>query len=32
VVEEGMLGFKRGRKLKKLGLHSQDTANCSSRT
>ena len=26
VVEEGMLGFKRGRKLKKLGLHSQDTA------
>jgi acyl-CoA dehydrogenase len=26
VVEEGMPGFKRGRKLKKLGLHSQDTA------
>jgi len=26
VVEEGMEGFKRGRKLKKLGLHSQDTA------
>jgi alkylation response protein AidB-like acyl-CoA dehydrogenase len=26
VVEEGMSGFKRGRKLKKLGLHSQDTA------
>ena len=26
VVEEGMAGFKRGRKLKKLGLHSQDTA------
>jgi acyl-CoA dehydrogenase len=26
VVEEGMPGFQRGRKLKKLGLHSQDTA------
>jgi len=26
VVEEGMEGFKRGRKLKKLGLQSQDTA------
>jgi alkylation response protein AidB-like acyl-CoA dehydrogenase len=26
VVEEGMRGFRRGRKLKKLGLHSQDTA------
>jgi len=26
IVEEGMAGFKRGRKLKKLGLHSQDTA------
>jgi alkylation response protein AidB-like acyl-CoA dehydrogenase len=26
VVEEGMPGFKRGRKLKKLGLQSQDTA------
>lgn len=26
LVEEGMPGFTRGRKLKKLGLHSQDTA------
>jgi alkylation response protein AidB-like acyl-CoA dehydrogenase len=26
VVERGMPGFARGRKLKKLGLHSQDTA------
>ncbi len=26
VVEEGMAGFQRGRKLKKLGLPSQDTA------
>lgn len=26
VVEEGMPGFKRGRKLKKMGQHSQDTA------
>jgi acyl-CoA dehydrogenase len=26
VVEDGMPGFERGRKLKKLGLHSQDTA------
>jgi len=26
LVEEGMDGFKRGRKLKKMGLHSQDTA------
>ena len=26
VVEEGMPGFERGRKLEKLGLHSQDTA------
>ncbi|MCA1030861.1 acyl-CoA dehydrogenase family protein [Bacillus timonensis] len=26
VVEEGMPGFSRGRKLEKVGLHSQDTA------
>lgn len=26
VVEAGMAGFERGRKLEKLGLHSQDTA------
>src|SRR5690606_32786638 len=26
VVEAGMEGFKRGRKLKKMGQHSQDTA------
>jgi acyl-CoA dehydrogenase len=26
LVEDGMPGFERGRKLKKLGLHSQDTA------
>lgn len=26
LVEDGMPGFTRGRKLKKLGLHSQDTA------
>jgi acyl-CoA dehydrogenase len=26
VVEEGMPGFERGRKLKKLGIHGQDTA------
>lgn len=26
VVEEGMEGFKRGRKLEKVGLHAQDTA------
>ncbi len=26
VVEEGMEGFRRGRQLKKLGLHSQDTS------
>ncbi|NKB59684.1 MAG: acyl-CoA dehydrogenase [Alphaproteobacteria bacterium] len=26
LVEDGMPGFQRGRKLKKLGLHSQDTA------
>ena len=26
VVEDGMPGFQRGRKLKKMGLHSQDTA------
>ncbi len=26
VVERGMLGFERGRRLKKLGLHAQDTA------
>ncbi|SHH07796.1 long-chain-acyl-CoA dehydrogenase [Jatrophihabitans endophyticus] len=26
VVEEGMAGFSRGRKLRKMGLHSQDTA------
>ncbi|PGL70233.1 acyl-CoA dehydrogenase family protein [Bacillus sp. AFS055030] len=26
VVEEGTPGFKRGKKLKKIGLHSQDTA------
>lgn len=26
VVEEGMPGFKRGRKLDKVGLHAQDTA------
>ncbi|WP_435950954.1 acyl-CoA dehydrogenase family protein [Psychrobacter sp. DM8] len=26
IVEEGMEGFKRGKKLKKMGLHAQDTA------
>ncbi len=26
LVEEGMAGFERGRKLEKVGLHSQDTA------
>ncbi|ERG63277.1 hypothetical protein L332_02265 [Agrococcus pavilionensis RW1] len=26
LVEDGMAGFERGRKLKKLGLHAQDTA------
>ncbi len=26
VVERGMAGFERGRKLKKIGLHAQDTA------
>src|SRR3546814_5610227 len=26
LVERGMEGFERGRKLKKMGLHSQDTA------
>lgn len=26
IVEEGMEGFKRGNKLKKMGLHGQDTA------
>jgi acyl-CoA dehydrogenase len=26
IVERGMPGFERGRKLKKMGLHSQDTA------
>jgi acyl-CoA dehydrogenase len=26
VVERGMVGFERGRRLKKLGLHAQDTA------
>jgi alkylation response protein AidB-like acyl-CoA dehydrogenase len=26
LVEDGLKGFERGRKLKKLGLHSQDTA------
>ena len=26
VVERGMAGFERGRKLKKMGLHAQDTA------
>ncbi|MGB3602261.1 acyl-CoA dehydrogenase family protein [Gordonia sp. (in: high G+C Gram-positive bacteria)] len=26
VVEEGMTGFRRGRKLRKVGLHAQDTA------
>jgi len=26
VVEEGMSGFKRGRNLKKIGLHAQDTS------
>lgn len=26
IVERGMEGFERGRKLKKMGLHSQDTA------
>ena len=26
IVEEGMEGFQRGRRLKKLGLHAQDTA------
>jgi long-chain-acyl-CoA dehydrogenase len=29
VVEEGMAGFARGRKLKKVGLHAQDTAELS---
>jgi long-chain-acyl-CoA dehydrogenase len=29
VVEEGMEGFTRGRKLKKIGLHAQDTAELS---
>jgi alkylation response protein AidB-like acyl-CoA dehydrogenase len=29
VVEEGMEGFARGRKLKKIGLHAQDTAELS---
>jgi acyl-CoA dehydrogenase len=26
VVEEGMAGFRRGRRLKKIGLHAQDTS------
>lgn len=26
VIEEGMAGFERGRRLKKMGMHSQDTA------
>lgn len=26
VVEEGMAGFRRGRKLEKIGMHAQDTA------
>jgi acyl-CoA dehydrogenase len=26
VIEEGMPGFKRGRKLEKMGMHAQDTA------
>jgi long-chain-acyl-CoA dehydrogenase len=29
VVEEGMPGFERGRKLRKIGLHGQDTAELS---
>ena len=32
VVERGMEGFTRGRKLDKMGLHAQDTAELTSRT